>query len=133
MPEAPASILQTYLHVRDSGRAAKIAVTDSFWQELGGGLHPELDEGRLLSAFSFAEAWSSWERHPAGDELVMLLSGQATLLLEEAAGERSVELRNAGDFLLVPANVWHTARTSVATTMLFLTPGAGTEHRAVSE
>ena len=126
------SILDTYLHVRNDGSAVQIPVAESFWQELAGGLHPELDAGRLLSAFSFAEPWSSWERHPAGDELVMLLSGQASMLLEEAGGERVVELRNPGDFVLVPANVWHTARTSVATTMLFLTPGAGTEHRAVS-
>jgi oxalate decarboxylase/phosphoglucose isomerase-like protein (cupin superfamily) len=72
------------------------------------------------------------ERHPAGEELVMLLSGAATLVLEDESGqEQSVHLSDPGSYVLVPRNVWHTARTSVPTTMLFLTPGAGTEHRPV--
>lgn len=73
-----------------------------------------------------------WERHPAGEELVMLLSGAATVVLEEAGQERIVQLSDPGAYVLVPQNVWHTARTSVPTTMLFLTPGAGTEHRPVA-
>jgi oxalate decarboxylase/phosphoglucose isomerase-like protein (cupin superfamily) len=59
----------------------------------------------------------------------MLLSGAATLLLEAPDGERAVRLLEPGDYVLVPANTWHTARTEVPTTMLFLTPGAGTEHK----
>ena len=64
--------------------------------------------------------------------LVMLLSGEATVVLEEGVGEHAVHLTTPGSFVLVPPNVWHTARTSVPTTMLFLTPGAGTEHRPVA-
>ena len=124
-------ILRTYLHVRDDGTTTALPVSDSFWQELGSGAYPELDTGRLMSAFTFSEPWSSWERHPAGEELVMLLSGAASVVLEEDGVERVVELSKAGDLVLVPRNVWHTARTSVPTTMMFLTPGAGTEHRAI--
>lgn len=82
-----------------------------------------------MSAFTFSEPWSSWERHPAGEELVMLISGAATMLLEERDGRREVHLGKPGEFVLVPPNVWHTARPAMPTTMLFLTPGAGTEHR----
>ena len=128
-----ANILGTYLHVRDGGTSTPLPVSDSFWEELGQGVHPELDHGRLLSAFTFAEPWTTWERHPAGEELVMLLSGQATLLLEEQGKVRTEELRAAGDYVLVPPNTWHTAHATVPTTLLFLTPGAGTEHRAVAE
>jgi len=101
-----------------------------FWQDLDSGAHSELEHGRLLSAFTFSEPWSSWERHPAGEELVMLLSGRAEVLLEDGATIRSLPLETPGDYALVPAGVWHTARTAVPTTMLFLTPGAGTEHRS---
>lgn len=125
------SIISTYLHVRDDGRADTIPVSESFWEEMAAGKHPQLDQGRLMSAFSFSEPWSMWERHPAGEELVMLLSGSATVVLEELGEERSVQLNGPGSYVLVPRNVWHTARTSVQTTMLFLTPGAGTEHRPV--
>ena len=125
------NILDSYLHVQDDGRVDAIPTSASFWEELAGGLHPQLDRGRLLSAFTFDEPWSSWERHPAGDELVMLITGAATLVLEEAGAERCVELAAPGAYVLVPRNTWHTARTSVATTMLFLTPGLGTEHKPV--
>ncbi len=129
--EAAAEILGTFLHVKDGGRADMIPVSESFWQELADGAHPRLERGRLLSAFTFSEPWSVWERHPAGEELVMLLSGAATLVLEEPAGERTVSLSAVGSYVLVPMGVWHTARTTIPTTLLFLTPGAGTEHRPV--
>lgn len=124
-------ILDTYLHFRDGGRADIVPVSDSFWGELAAGEHPQLDHGRLMSAFTFSASWSMWERHPAGEELVMLLSGAATVILEESGQERAIQLGSPGAYVLVPQNVWHTARTTVPTTMLFLTPGAGTEHRPI--
>lgn len=124
-------ILRTYLHVRDGGKTDAISVSDSFWEELAGGAYPQLDQGRLMSAFTFSELWSTWERHPAGEELVMLLSGTATIVLEDSGQERAVQLSDPGSYVLVPQNVWHTAKTTVPTTMLFLTPGAGTEHRPI--
>ena len=126
-------ILGTYLHVRDGARTEAIDVSADFWNELAGGEHPQLDQGRLMSAFTFSEPWRSWERHPAGEELVMLLTGAATLVLEESGRERAVHLTEPGAYVLVPANVWHTARTDVPATMLFLTPGSGTEHRSVED
>lgn len=124
-------IIGTYLHFRDDGRADTVHVSASFWEELAAGKHPQLDHGRLMSAFTFSEPWSTWERHPVGEELVMLLSGSATVVLEESGQERTVHLSSPGSYVLVPQNVWHTAKTSVPTTMLLLTPGAGTEHRPV--
>lgn len=125
-------IRDTYVHFREGGAADAIPVSASFWTELAAGAHPRLEQGRLMTAFTFSESWPTWERHPAGEELVLLLSGAATLVLEEAGQERAVELTRAGCYVLVPANVWHTARTAVSTTMLFVTPGAGTEHRPVA-
>ena len=125
------AILSTYLHVQDAGKIDSIPVSESFWDELAEGKHPQLDQGRLMCAFTFSEPWSTWERHPAGEELVMLLSGAATFVLDDSGQERAVSLSEPGAYVLVPQNVWHTAKTSVPTTMLFLTPGAGTEHRRV--
>ncbi len=128
---AAKEILSTYLHVRDGGKTDAIPVSDAFWEELAGGAYPQLDQGRLMSAFTFSEPWSTWERHPAGEELVMLLAGVATVVLEESGQERAVQLSEPGSYVLVPPNIWHTAKTSVPTTLLFLTPGSGTEHRPV--
>ena len=124
-------ILSTYVHVRDDGRSDAVPVSDSFWADLAGGKHAELSQGRLMTAFTFSQPWPTWERHPAGEELVMLLSGQATLTLQLADKEEDVVLDTPGAYVLVPPDTWHTAKTKVATTLLFLTPGAGTEHRPV--
>ena len=126
-------ILRTYLHVRDDGKTEAVPASESFWQELASGKYPQLDQGRLMSAFTFSEPWTMWERHPAGEELVMLLSGVATVILEESGQQRAMRLSEPGAYVLVPRNVWHTAKTAVPTTMLFLTPGAGTEHRPVGD
>ena len=125
------NILGTYLHFWDGGSADMIPLSESFWNELAAGKHPQLDEGRLMSAFTFSRPWPTWERHPAGEELVMLLSGTATLVLEVSGEEQAIQLSEPGAYVLVPRNVWHTARTMAPTTLLFLTPGAGTEHRPV--
>jgi mannose-6-phosphate isomerase-like protein (cupin superfamily) len=124
-----AAILNTYLHVQDNGRTELIPVSASFWQEVAQGDRPELNQGRLISALTFSQAWPTWERHPSGEELVLLLSGAATIVLEESSGARSVLLAQVGDYVMVPTGVWHTASTTVATTLLLLTSGAGTEHR----
>ncbi len=124
------SILSTYLHLDDSGDIRAIPVTESFWQALASDELSEFKAGRLLSAFSFSEPWSSWERHPAGEELVMLLTGDATLILEDASGKQSsIRLHEPGCYVLIPKNQWHTAIPIQPTTLLFLTQGAGTEHR----
>jgi mannose-6-phosphate isomerase-like protein (cupin superfamily) len=85
----------------------------------------------LISSFSFESNWATWERHPSGDEIVCLLSGEARLVLERAGGEEVVHLRHAGEYVVVPKGTWHTARTAVPTKMLFITPGEGTENRSI--
>ena len=127
----PHNIAQTFVHLKDGGAGEPIPVGKDFWDMLAKGRYPQLETGRLLSQHVFAEDWPVWERHPAGDELVMLLSGSADFVLETASGEQIAELRRSGDYVLVPAGTWHTARTRVPATALFITPGHGTQHRAV--
>lgn len=83
-----------------------------------------------MSAFQFSANWDSWERHPAGVEWVCLLRGSATLLLQEAAGMERHALNHPGDFVLIPAGIWHTADTQTDCVLLFMTPGKGTEHQS---
>jgi quercetin dioxygenase-like cupin family protein len=104
----------------------------------GPGVFEELDRRfngfkghALIATFAFDADWPTWERHPAGDELVCLLSGKVTLILERDGARETVELQRPGEYVLVPKGAWHTARTSVPTTMLFVTPGEGTENRPV--
>ena len=86
------------------------------------------NEGRLVQLFSFSESWTSWERHPAGDEAVICTAGEITLVQELADGTQKVTLR-AGDYAINPRGVWHTADVAGHATTLFITAGRGTEHR----
>lgn len=84
----------------------------------------------LIAAHEFSEDWRTWERHPAGDEIVLLLSGKAELVLKTSAGDESLVLDAPGSYVVIPQDTWHTARVSQPTRMLFMTPGEGTENRA---
>jgi mannose-6-phosphate isomerase-like protein (cupin superfamily) len=119
----------TYVHLGEGGAATPIPVTERFWPDLSSGKLPELEEGRLVTQFSFDGEWDSWEMHPAGEELVVLVSGSVDFILDEGGVEQTVELRAPGAFAVVPRETWHRARAHAPTTMLFVTPGHGTQHR----
>lgn len=84
--------------------------------------------GRLVSLYSFAESWTSWEMHPAGAEVVVCTSGEITLIQDLQSGPRHVTLR-VGEYAINPPGVWHTADVAAHATALFVTPGIGTDHR----
>lgn len=86
------------------------------------------NESRVVMVYSQPESWSSWERHPAGEEVVVLLSGRADLIQEIDGTERRIALR-PGEAAINPPGVWHTADVHEPGDGLFITPGRGTEHR----
>jgi quercetin dioxygenase-like cupin family protein len=90
---------------------------------------PDGNEGRLVVLMQQGESWDSWERHPAGDELVVLLSGRVDLIQEIDGEHRVVEL-SPGMAVINPPGVWHTADVHEPGEALFITPGLGTEVRA---
>ena len=87
------------------------------------------NEGRLVSFSEFNESWDSWEMHPAGDEVVLCLSGSMTLHQEFPDGRTATVTVNTGDYVINPPGVWHTADLAGPATALFITAGAGTVHR----
>ncbi|MEE4451795.1 cupin domain-containing protein [Novosphingobium resinovorum] len=86
-------------------------------------------EGRLVSLYDFTSGWDMWEMHPQGDELVVCLSGEVTLIQEYPDGRLHSETLRAGQYIVNPAGVWHTADVAQAASMLFVTAGLGTEAR----
>ena len=118
----------SYVHLRDDRSAAVISLTASFWPELTTGKRAELESGRLVMQFSFESDWQTWEMHPKGDEVVVLLSGAVDFVLMNGDDEKIISLSQAGEYVLVPAGVWHTARIKEKCAMLFITPGEGTEN-----
>lgn len=83
----------------------------------------------LISSYEFESDWSSWEVHPYGDEIVLLMSGEVEFLLETESGEARITLRDQGQYCVVPKGVWHTAKTKGKSKLLFITPGQGTKHK----
>jgi uncharacterized cupin superfamily protein len=86
------------------------------------------DEGRLVLIGPADSTWTTWERHPAGEELVVQLSGASTLFQEIDGAVQRVELR-AGLAVVNPRGAWHTVDVHEPGLALFITPGRGTEHR----
>jgi cupin superfamily acireductone dioxygenase involved in methionine salvage len=80
----------------------------------------------LLSCHSFEKDWDSWENHPHGDEVVLLLEGNVTFLLQLDNGQTSIVLEKMGSYGIVPQNTWHTAKVHSPSKVLFITPGEGT-------
>jgi hypothetical protein len=85
-------------------------------------------EGRLVMMGRSEASWDSWERHPAGQEVVVLLSGSIDLVQREPDGrERRIPMA-PGQAVINPVGVWHTADVHAPADALFITPGLGTEH-----
>ncbi len=67
---------------------------------------------------------SEWERHQLGDEIVMVLEGETTLILLEESREKPNLLRK-GEMLVVPANMWHRFETPDGVKIMSVTPEPG--------
>lgn len=129
LPEMSIDPAETYVLLAADGSAVPVAGGRAFWARPP----HELDEfGRrwLVSEFEFDADWASWEMHPEADELVYLLSGEVRFELQQEGGVTRVPLQGRGA-LVVPRGVWHTAKVPVPSRMLFVTLGAGTQHRPV--
>jgi mannose-6-phosphate isomerase-like protein (cupin superfamily) len=116
----------TYVQLDDGPAASPVAVDDAFWESID--QRPELHGGRLVGTFHNAADWDAWEMHPAGDEVVCLLSGAIDVVLDEPDGERIVSLE-AGQTCIVPRGVWHSAVVREPGDTLHITRGEGTQHR----
>ncbi|MFI5319913.1 MAG: cupin domain-containing protein [Myxococcota bacterium] len=119
----------SYVHLADGPDAKRVEVTPDFWRTLDA--KPELRGGRLVTAARFDADWPHWEMHPAGEELVMLVSGALDVVLEDATGQRATLPLRARGALLIPRGTWHWARVLEPSELWFVTYGEGTRHRAV--
>ena len=131
-------LLKNYLLLEPDGTAVLLPASGEFWRQLmsGDATDPGIrqlmgsENGRLLSALSMGADWANWEMHPAGDEILFMLDGNATFVLDHSGSLREVAL-SAGRLLIIPKGVWHTAKVSGPARLLAITAGSGTQHRPV--
>jgi hypothetical protein len=84
--------------------------------------------GRLVMMHEMTSSWDSWERHPAGEELVISCNAVFDLHQEIEDEVRVVRIEPAGA-IVNPTAAWHTADVVTPGYVVFITPGKGTEHR----
>jgi quercetin dioxygenase-like cupin family protein len=136
------ALLRLALELRDLPRSG-------FRAELGLALRPRLesrdlreevsalsgqDQARLLGSLDEASIMltkfaglAPWERHPGGDELILVLEGGGDITVLTDAGPVRSELR-PGRLFVCPKGLWHRAHAQPAMVALYVTPLAGGEH-----
>lgn len=127
--QAPLHLRTTHLRLKSDGRADQLPFTPQFWPDLIAGKYGNFHNEYLVTITSYDKNWPTWEQHPNGDEIVILLAGAADFILETPEGERLVQVRQVGDYIFVPMGYWHTSNTTVPATLLFITAGEGTQVR----
>jgi mannose-6-phosphate isomerase-like protein (cupin superfamily) len=118
----------TYIHLQPDERALAMEGGPAFWAGIAD--RRDLDHGRLMGSTAQSADWDHWERHPAGEEILLLLSGELELVLDTDQGEQQASLK-PGQTFIVPKGVWHRGIVKQPGQLMFITPGAGTEHRPV--
>ena len=96
------------IHLAPGGAMRAIARTHDTYRRVAG--DPELRRGHLITLHRVndsAEAhYPTWERHPDGDELLIVASGSLSVELREDGAVRTVPLP-AQAACIVPAGIWH--------------------------
>jgi mannose-6-phosphate isomerase-like protein (cupin superfamily) len=118
----------TYIHLRPDESALAMEGGAKFWRGIAE--RHDLDHGRLMGSTDQSKDWDHWERHPAGDEILTLLSGEMVIVLETDGVEQRTAIK-PGETFIVPKGVWHRGIVSAPGRLMFVTPGAGTEHKPV--
>ncbi|MFF8012944.1 cupin domain-containing protein [Streptomyces sp. NPDC007929] len=89
-------------------------------------------EGRIVTIFDGDGLDDHWERHPAGDELVVCLSGSVTVT-RDGDGVPDRVVLGPGEATVNPAGTWHAVDMTGPASILTITAGLGTDHRPRTE
>ncbi len=133
MAEDTIDPLTNYFLLESDGAAIALPGGREFWTQLMSGNPGDpgirrlmgSEHGRLLSVLTMNADWTNWEKHPAGDELLFMLEGNARFVLDLPDGAKEVTL-NAGRLLVIPRGD-ATAKISGQARLLAMTAGHGTQ------
>lgn len=125
------SLDRNFIHLGPGATAvSQPPFTGGAWYEGYGERHDaEGPDGRLVSMFTFATSWDSWEMHPEGEEVVLCTAGTITLRQEMADGTTATVTLAPGQFAINPRGCWHIADLDAPATAVFITAGLGTQSR----
>ena len=86
------------------------------------------DPGCLVMIENSEASWPTWEMHPEGDELVVILEGRGTFFQQTESGIEEMAF-SPGDAVLNPKGVWHTVDVEEPLKALYITTCPGTDHK----
>ena len=95
MPSDAFDLSTTYAHLGLGARVIPLpdfAWTPEYLERYTHETESDGDDGRLVTISPSEVTWTTWERHPAGEELVVQLAGSATLFQEIDGSVHAVEL-----------------------------------------
>lgn len=87
-------------------------------------LSPYRDGGMFVAHYA---GTTQWERHGTGDEIVLVLEGETTLILL-LDGDEIAHRLSPRELLVVPKGVWHRFETPEGVKVMSVTPQP-TDHR----
>ena len=131
MPASSHNLAQTFIVLTPALHAKTEPVSPDIYARLDANYY-QFKAHQLGSMHTFERDWPSWEKHPAGDEIVVLVQGCCQLLLANYGSLKTAQvhaLNKPGDYVVVPKDTWHTATIDESATLMFITPGEGTENR----
>jgi mannose-6-phosphate isomerase-like protein (cupin superfamily) len=121
---------RTYLFIDGAGGLAAQAVGPDFWTEIAS--NPSAGN-TMVSAGAGVGDWTTWEMHPAGAEVLVILEGALRIWLDHPDGRLEAIAAQAGATVIVPKGAWHRAEAEQPYKILYITYGAGTTHRPVTD
>jgi uncharacterized cupin superfamily protein len=124
----PLNIFKTFAVINRHKQISTETVDPSLYQRLDDN-YDQFKGCELVSCYTFEDDWDSWEIHPSGDELVILLAGDITFVIDSGDKMTELQLTTAGDYAIVSQGCWHTAKVHAPSQVLFITPGEGTHHK----
>jgi len=136
MPNAdPVDLSRTPIHLAsESGRPPLAVILENFTFDRTGfeayiAAHcSAAAPGRLVMIETTAADWSTWECHPLGDEIVIVLEGDGTFIQQVDGGEQHIDV-SPGDTIINPKGVWHTADVVSPIKAVYITPCPETDHK----
>ena len=117
---------EVYVHLHTDAGTHLEPNTPDFWPTIAE--RPDLSSGRLVTGIRTEADWTTWEMHPAGDELILVTEGSGRFHLDDGS-EVSEHVVTAPEFIVVPAGVWHTLDVIEPGRAVVITWGDGTAHR----
>ena len=131
MTDSPIDLSQQPIHLDDQANAVALENFQFDGASFEGYIAAHCTDkspGRLVMIESSPISWDTWEIHPAGDELVIVLEGRGEMLQQTDRGEVRIDIY-PGATVINPKGVWHTANVEQAIKAIYITPCPGTDHK----